>query len=96
MGWRQAGCYRWMWGQSTAGWHRREVLGLELRAEGWLLRYRDPRHGWDLLTHAETSRPLRISEHERDKSERKGEVAAEARRTAERERSPASQRDSEE
>lgn len=67
------------------------MLGLQLWAQGWLLRFRDPHHGRELLTHAETSRGLRISEHERDRAERKAEVEAEARRTAERERDEASQ-----
>ena len=90
VGWRQeAGCYQRVRGQNSAGWYRSEVLGLELRAEGWLLRFRDPQHGRELLTHAETSRALHISEHERARAERKAEIEAEARRAAERERDEA-------
>ena len=37
VGWRQeAGRYQRVRDQNSAGWYRSEVLGLELRAEGWL------------------------------------------------------------
>ena len=54
---------------AEVGCHRSEVLGLELRAEGRLLRLRDPFRGRDLLTHAETSRALQEAERERDEAE---------------------------
>ena len=96
-GWRlEAGLYRRVRGESPTGWYRSEVLGLELRAEEWLLRFRDPRRREDLLTHSETSRALQVSKHERDRAElerdsaeRKAELEAQARLTAERERDEA-------
>ena len=79
-----------------AGCYRSEVLGLELRAEGWLLRFRDPILGRDLLTHSETSRALQgaerdrdETERQRDEAERRAEVEAAARASAERERDKA-------
>ena len=83
MGWRlEAGRYERVPGENAAGWYRSGVLGLELRAEGWLLRFRDPRLGRDLMTHSETSRALQVSE-------RKAEAEASARLEAERERDEA-------
>lgn len=95
---QEAGRYQRVRDVSAASWYRSEVLVLELRAEGWLLRFRDPRQGRDLLTYAEISRALQVSEHERDRAahehdraERQAEVEAEARLTAERERDEANQ-----
>ena len=86
MGWRlETGRYERVPGESAAGWYRSGVLGLELRAEGWLLRFRDPRLGRDLMTHLETNRALQVSE-------RKAEAEASARLEAERERDEAKQR----
>ena len=57
VGWRLAGGgYEQVLEEAPAGCYRSEALGLELRAEGWLLRFRDPILGRDLLTHSETSR----------------------------------------
>ena len=55
-----------------------------MRAEGWLLRFRDPILGRDLLTHSETSRGKQEAERERDEAERKVEAEAAARLRAER------------
>ena len=75
-GWRlAAGRYERVRQAGAAGCYRSEVLGLELRAEGWLLRFRDPLLGRDLLTHAETSRALQEAERARDKAERERDEA---------------------
>ena len=85
VGWRLAGGrYERVQEEATTGCNRSEVLGLELRAEGWLLRLRDPILGRDLLTHSETSRALQEAEHERDQAERKAEAEAASRLRAER------------
>ena len=71
-GWRlEGGRYGRVREAGEAGWHRSEVLGLELRPEGWLLRFRDPILGRDLLTHSETSRALQQAERERDEAQRR-------------------------
>ena len=94
-GWRLAdGRYERMREAGEAGCYRSEVLGLELRAEGWLLRFRDPILGRDLLTHSETSRALQGAERDRDEAERRAEAEAAARVSAERDRDEAArQRD---
>ena len=75
-GWRLAsGRYERVRQAGQAGCNRSEVLGLELRAEGWLLRFRDPLQGRNLLTHAETSRALQGAERDRDKAERERDEA---------------------
>ncbi len=85
VGWRlDGGRYEGVRSAGADGWFRSQVLELELRAEGWLLRFRDPRLGRDLMTHSETSRTLQVSEHGRDEAERRAETEAAARRTAER------------
>ena len=66
--------------------YRSLVLGLGLRAEGRLLRFRDPRLGQDLKTHAETHSALHDAELRADSAERKAKAEAVARRRAERER----------
>ena len=76
----------------AAGCYRSEVLGLELRAEGWLLRFRDPMLGRDLLTHAETSRALQGAERERAEAERRAAAEAAERVSAERQRDEAERR----
>ena len=89
-GWRlAAGRYERVREAGEAGCYRSEVLGLELRAEGWLLRFRDPMLGRDLLTHAETSRALQGAERDRDKAERRAGTEAAARVIAERDRGEA-------
>jgi len=48
-GWRLAGGrYERVRAVRAAGWHRSETLGLELRAERWLLRFHDPRLAQDM------------------------------------------------
>ena len=75
-GWRlAAGRYERVREAGETGCYRSEVLGLELRAEGWLLRFRDPILGRDLLTHSETSRALQEAERERDEAERERDEA---------------------
>ena len=106
-GWRlERGCYERVREASAAGWYRSEVLGLELRAEGWLLRFRDPVSGRDLLTHSEAGRALQEAERraeaeaaarlqaerERDDAERTAEIEVAARLRAERERDEANRR----
>ena len=84
-GWRlAAGRYERVRQAGAAGCYRSEVLGLELRAEGWLLRFRDPLLGRDLLTHSETSRALQGAERERAEAERRAEAETAARVSAER------------
>jgi len=68
-----------------------EVLGLDLRAEGRLLRFRDPRTGQDLMTHAEAhdarenaERRADTAERRADNAERRVDAEAAARRDAER------------
>ena len=82
------------------------MLGLELRAEGWLLRFRDPDSGRNLLTHSETGRALQAAgrraeaeatarvkaERARDEAERTAEIEAAARLKAECERDEANRR----
>lgn len=100
VGWRLAsGGYERVREEADGGCYRSEVLGLELRAEGWLLRFRDPILGRDLLTHSETSRALRETsralretERERDEAERRAESEAASRLQAERERDEATRR----
>ena len=52
------------------------MLGLDVRADGKLLRFRDPRTGTDLLTHLE-------SELARERAERARQAAERARSEAE-------------
>ena len=71
-GWRlEGGRYERVRAVRAAGWHRSEALGLELRAERWLLRFHDPRLGRDMLTHPETSEVLQATASERDEALRK-------------------------
>ena len=66
-GWRlEGGRYERVRAVRAEGWHRSEALGLELRAERWLLRFHDPRLGRDMLTHAETSDALQATASQRD------------------------------
>ena len=84
-GWRLAGgSYERMREAGEGAWYRSEVLGLELRAEGWLLRFRDPVSGRDLLTHSETGRALQEADRALREAERRAEAEAEARLKAER------------
>ena len=107
VGWRlEGGRYEQARVAGTAGWHHSEALGLQLRAEGWLLRFRDQESGRDLLTHAEASRSLQVTERrlaravqqrdkaaqERDKAVQGCNEAARERDEAARERDEANQR----
>lgn len=84
-GWRLvASGYERVRATGSAGWYRSEVLGLDLRAEGWLLRFRDPRLGRDLMTHAETGRALQESDRKRDRAERERDDAVRERDEAHR------------
>ncbi len=89
-GWRlAAGRYQRVWAVRATGWHRSEALGLELRAERWLLRFHDPRLGQDMLTHTEASEALQATARERDEAERKANAEATARLMAVQERDEA-------
>ena len=96
-GWRlEAGRYKRVRAVREAGWHRSEALGLELRAERWLLRFHDPLRGRQLLTHTEISEELEVNERKLDHARRdryeavqRAEAEATQRRTAERERDAA-------
>ena len=107
MGWRlEGGRYEQARVPGTAGWHHSEALGLQLRAEGWLLRFRDQESGRDLLTHAEASRSLQVTERrlaravqqrdkaaqERDKAAQERDKAVQGCNEAARERDEANQR----
>ena len=94
-GWRLDGLqYRPVAASRQAGGartYRSEVLGLDLRAEGGLLRFRDPQTGQDLLTYHEThdaretaERRADTAERRADNAERKVDAEAVARRDAER------------
>ena len=68
-GWRLAGGrYERVRAVRAEGWHRSEALGLELRAERWLLRFHDPRLGQDMPTHAEAVRERDEAVVERDEA----------------------------
>ena len=96
-GWRLEGLkYRPLAARRQAGGARTywsEVLGLDLRPEGRLLRFRDPRTGQDLMTHAEAhdarenaERRADTAERRADTAERRAEAERVARRRAEHER----------
>ena len=57
VGWRLVGgSYEQVRAGRAGSWQRSEVLGLELRAEGRLLRFWDPKQGRALATHSESLR----------------------------------------
>jgi hypothetical protein len=92
-GWRlEGGRYERLRAVRAAGWHRSEVLGLELRAERWLLRFHDPRLGRDMLTHAETSDALQATASKRDAAMSECDEAMRERDEAVRERDEAHER----
>ena len=75
-GWRLAsGRYERVRAVRAGGWHRSEALGLELRAERWLLRFHDPRQGRDMPTHAEAVRERDEAVLERDRVARERDEA---------------------
>ena len=66
VGWRLVGGqYEQVRPGRAGNWHRSEELGLELRAEGRLLRFWDPLRGQALATYSETLRALQAAEHEK-------------------------------
>ncbi len=66
VGWRLVGGrYEQVRPGRAENWHRSEELGLELRAEGRLLRFWDPLRGQALATYSETLRALQAAEHEK-------------------------------
>jgi Uma2 family endonuclease len=92
-GWRLVGGrYERVRAERADGWHRSEALGLELRAEGRLLRFWDPQLGRDLMTHAETRRALQESERALQASERALQTSEQERNQAERKLDQAHQR----
>ena len=99
-GWRlEGGRYDRVQAERADGWHRSEVLGLELRAEGRLLRFWDPQMGRALVTHSEALGALRAAERdrtqavrERDAATRERDAATRERDAAKRERDEANQR----
>ena len=75
-GWRlEGGRYERVRAVRAEGWHRSEALGLELRAERWLLRFHDPQLGCDLLTHSEAVRERDEAVLERDRVVRERDEA---------------------
>ena len=70
-GWRlEGGRYERVRAERADGWHWSEALGLELRAEGRLLRFWDPQTGRALVTHSESQRASRALERERARAVR--------------------------
>ena len=100
VGWRLAGgSYEQVRPGRAASWHGSEALGLELRAEGRLLRFWDPVQGRALATYSESLRALQAAERERDQAAQQRDQAVQerdravqARDEAARERDEAQQR----
>ena len=85
-GWRlEGGRYERVRATRVDGWHRSEALGLELRAEGRLLRFWDPQKGQALVTHSEALGALRAAERDRDAASREIDEAKRERDAAARE-----------
>lgn len=68
----------------STGRYRSAALGLELRADEWLLRFRDPRLGRDLMTYAEVARAHQEAERNLSRTEHKLDVATKERDEANR------------
>ncbi len=84
VGWRLAGGrYEQVRAGRAGTWHRSEELGLELRAEGRLLRFWAPLQGRVLATHSETLRSLQTAEREKEAAERRASKAEEKARALE-------------
>lgn len=64
-------------------WHQSLVLELDLRADGKLLRFRNPLLGRSLLTYSEECQARRDAEQRADRAQRWAEAEAAARRNAE-------------
>ena len=93
VGWRLAGGgYEQVREEAAAGCYRSEALGLELRAEGWLLRFRDPILGRDLLTHSETSRAFQETSQALQETSQALQETTRALQETERERDEAERR----
>ncbi|MCY4186997.1 MAG: Uma2 family endonuclease [Bryobacterales bacterium] len=72
VGWRlRGGRYQRARATGLANGYRSVALGLDLRAEGPLLRFWDTRRGRSLPTHAEASRALEQNQKQLDRTERK-------------------------
>ena len=92
-GWRlEGGRYERMQAGRSDGWCRSEALGLELRAEGRLLRFWDPRLGRALVTHSESLRALRAEARIRTQAVRERDAATRELDEVKRERDAANQR----
>ena len=89
-GWRLGGGrYERVRATRADGWHRSEALGLELRAEGRLLRFWDPQKGEALVTHSEALGALRAAERDRTQAARERDAASREIDEAKRERDAA-------
>ncbi len=76
VGWRlRGGRYQRARATGLANGYRSVALGLDLRAEGPLLRFWDTRRGRSLPTHAEASRALEQSQKQLDRTDRKLDAA---------------------
>ena len=64
-------------------WHQSLVLELDLRAEGQLLRFRNPLQGRPLVTCSEECQARKDAERKADSAQRWAEAEAAARRNAE-------------
>ena len=92
VGWRLAGgSYEQVRAGRAGSWQRSEVLGLELRAEGSLLRFWDPQQGRALATHSESLRALQAAERERDQVAQERDQAVQDRDQAVQDRDQAAQ-----
>ncbi len=93
VGWRLAGGRYEQVRPGRAGtWHRSEELGLELRAEGRLLRFWDPLQGRVLATYSETLRALQAAEQRASAAEQRASAAERVRRAAEQRASEADEK----
>ncbi len=86
-GWRLAGTgyerVRETKQEVDVSWHQSLVLELDLRAEGQLLRFRNPLQGRPLMTYSEECRARKDAERKADSAQRWAEAEAAARRNAE-------------
>ena len=80
VGWRLAdGSYEQVRAGRAGSWQRSEALGLELRAEGRLLRFWDPQQGRALATHSESLRALQAAERKHDQAAQQRDQLAQQR-----------------
>ena len=93
VGWRLAsGRYEQVRPGRAGSWHRSEELGLELRAEGRLLRFWDPLQGRVLATYSESLRALQAAEREKQALQQRVSAAEREKQAAEREKQAAERR----